>query len=109
MNQKRGKDCRAFAVRWMHVPYAHAIIETEMQGGLIMIFYFSGTGNSQAVAEIIAGELGDTAISIFKRDPSEFKMRRPSGSFFPVSPIGRRKRSPRSQKESIRTTHIHLP
>ena len=37
-----------------------------------MIFYFSGTGNSQAVAEIIAKELNDVAISIVKRDPSEF-------------------------------------
>ena len=39
---------------------------------IIMIFYFSGTGNSQAVAEIIAAEFNDTAVSIFKRDPAEF-------------------------------------
>lgn len=38
-----------------------------------MIFYFSGTGNSEGIAKIIAEELGDTALSIVDLDPSSYR------------------------------------
>lgn len=38
-----------------------------------MIFYFSGTGNSEGLAKIIAAELEDTAVSIVDLDPSSFR------------------------------------
>lgn len=39
-----------------------------------MIFYFSGTGNSQGVAEIIAERLGDQAINIIGSNPGTVKL-----------------------------------
>jgi hypothetical protein len=40
---------------------------------LVMICYFSATGNSKRVAERIAEAIGETAVSIEGLDPSELK------------------------------------
>ena len=40
--------------------------------GIDMVFYFSGTGNSEGVARIIAQHLSDTAISIVDLDPASY-------------------------------------
>lgn len=37
-----------------------------------MIFYFSGTGNSRGIAEILAERLGDRAVDIIGADPAEY-------------------------------------
>lgn len=37
-----------------------------------MIFYFSGTGNSKGIAEMLAERTGDTAADIMVSDPSEY-------------------------------------
>lgn len=37
-----------------------------------MIFYFSGTGNSEGIARILAQHLGDCAVNIVGADPTEY-------------------------------------
>lgn len=37
-----------------------------------MIFYFSGTGNSQGIAEIVAKALGDQAVDIIGANPEDY-------------------------------------
>lgn len=38
-----------------------------------MIFYFSGTGNSRGIAEIVAGRLGDRAVNMIGADPLAYE------------------------------------
>lgn len=37
-----------------------------------MIFYFSGTGNSEGIAKMLAERLGDQAVSIIDRNPADY-------------------------------------
>ncbi len=51
-----------------------------------MIFYFSGTGNSEGIAKIIAENLDDKAINIIGRSPEEFSIKQEEylGFVFPI-------------------------
>lgn len=51
-----------------------------------MIFYFSGTGNSAAVAQITAKELGDTAVDIIGKQAEDYDLSQEDylGFVFPV-------------------------
>ena len=37
-----------------------------------MIFYFSGTGNSKGIAELVAQALGDRAVNCVGADPQAY-------------------------------------
>ena len=51
-----------------------------------MIFYFSGTGNSRGIAEMIAEKLQDTTVDIVGKNPDTFRLEKEAyiGFVFPV-------------------------
>ena len=51
-----------------------------------MIFYFSGTGNSKGIANLLARDLGDTAVNIIGANPKEYHFTQVDriGFVFPV-------------------------
>lgn len=51
-----------------------------------MIFYFSGTGNSEGIAKITAERLGDKAVDIVGKNPEQFALEKEEylGFVFPV-------------------------
>lgn len=51
-----------------------------------MVFYFSGTGNSKGIAELVAQALGDRAVNIIGADPAAYRFKKGDclGFVFPI-------------------------